>query len=160
MAPIGIPMSPVNDTALSIPFVFAGEGDRIAFLQGTESGSEINIVGNQQGLAGFEPENELLMPATCYIIGQQGLHPALSFDLQIAAPIGKGPCHDGVGIALLNDGLRLIDGRPLIRDIDRIAGKKGQENNQGFFHGNLPERLCWQAEIKPVHQIGYGLEIS
>lgn len=54
-------VSPVNNAALSIPFILAIEGDGITFLNGRYARGQVNIVGDQHGLATGELKNKLLV---------------------------------------------------------------------------------------------------
>ncbi len=86
---IGIPVRPVQKTAIFIPFVLAAEHNRIAFTETADSGGKINIVCDQQGLPIGQLYYELLMPAAAVVIRQQLDHDTLSRDLKVTNPVCK-----------------------------------------------------------------------
>jgi hypothetical protein len=52
MTSVRIMVRPVHDTAFRIPLVLAVKFDPIADLQGTNSGRQVDVVGNKYRLAG------------------------------------------------------------------------------------------------------------
>ncbi len=70
MASIWITMRPMNDTSFGVPLIFPLERNGITYSEGRNSGCEINVVGDKQGLAGMEFQNKALMATPVVIIRQ------------------------------------------------------------------------------------------
>ena len=62
MPAIRVVVGPVNDTALRVPFVLAKKFYRVPCSQGIDSRSQVNVMTDQNCLAGVELQNEPLMP--------------------------------------------------------------------------------------------------
>jgi len=70
MEAFGITVGPVDHTSLCIRFILAEERNRIADIEVIDPRGDIDIVGDQQGLACRELQDEALMPAPLVIIIQ------------------------------------------------------------------------------------------
>jgi hypothetical protein len=56
-----IMMRPVDKTAFRVPLIFTEEFDRIAFPDGIDTGSKIDVVGDENSLTRGQLENEPLV---------------------------------------------------------------------------------------------------
>jgi len=65
-----IAVSPVDEATAFIPLILAKKQDSVAPIQTIDTGRNINVVGHQQGLSGFEFENESLVPTTVIVISK------------------------------------------------------------------------------------------
>jgi len=61
MAAAGIVMGPVHDATFGIPFVFPGKFYRVASFQVFDSRGQIDVVGNEEGSARRQAQDEPLM---------------------------------------------------------------------------------------------------
>jgi hypothetical protein len=85
MATRRVPVGPMDDTALGIPFVYPVEADRVAFRKPGNPGRQIDVVGDQNGLAGRQAQHEALVAAAFVVIRQQGADDTVTNDLDAAA---------------------------------------------------------------------------
>ncbi len=65
-----IAVSPVDEATAFVPLVLAKERHSVAPIQTINTGRNINVVGHQQGLSGFEFENKSLVPAAVIVISK------------------------------------------------------------------------------------------
>ena len=84
-----IVVCPVYDTALGVPFVFAEELNRVTFTQAVNPRRQVDVVADQQGLAGAESQYESLVPGAVEIVSQGLDDNALAPDLNPALTVGK-----------------------------------------------------------------------
>lgn len=84
MLALRITVCPVDHATLSIPLVLAIEDNTVAIVQCCDARSEIDIVGDQQGLTGGKPEDKALVTAAVVVVGQNAIHHAFSADLKAA----------------------------------------------------------------------------
>ena len=121
----GIVVSPVNHAPFRIPFVFTPHPDRLAGRDVFHSRGEVDIVGDQDGMAGRELDNEPLVSWLLSVITQNTFDPSVDGDKEIAAFFGKclfddagasrfGLRNSGVGARLLASGR----GSELLDNID------------------------------------------
>lgn len=71
VAPVWVMVGPVNNATLRIPLVHAIEGNRVPRFQRRNSGSQIDVVRNENGLAGRKCEDEALMATSVIVIGKK-----------------------------------------------------------------------------------------
>jgi hypothetical protein len=64
-----IPVSPVQQATLCIPFVLASDQDLIADSQPIQSWGQVDIVRYQQRAAAMCSDNEALVPGSVPIVG-------------------------------------------------------------------------------------------
>lgn len=86
----GIPVSPMNDSAFCVPYVFPIELDGIAATKGIQPRGEIDVMGDQHGLAGIETNDEALMTAAIIVVSKHLGNTPLTLHLNIAGAIVKG----------------------------------------------------------------------
>src|SRR5688572_14051477 len=70
MLALRIVMRPVHDAALVVPFVLAAELDEISFAQRLDARREVDIVRDQDSLAGIELEDEALMAVAEAVVAE------------------------------------------------------------------------------------------
>lgn len=76
MQTLWIIVGPVHDAALRVPLVLAEDADLIPRCQPLQARRQVQIVGNQQGLAAIGHDNEALMRRSVAIVAQCALNPA------------------------------------------------------------------------------------
>lgn len=91
-------VSPVDDAAFLVPLVLAEELHSVAFLQATDALGQVDVVGDQDGLAGREPEQELLVAAAFVVIGQDPANLPGALNLQITLLVLVGGLQQGGAI--------------------------------------------------------------
>lgn len=65
-----IAVSPVDEATAFIPLILAKERHFVAPIQTANTGRNINVVGHQQGLSGFEFENKSLVPTAVIVVSK------------------------------------------------------------------------------------------
>lgn len=137
MTAFRIMVGPVNHAAPAVPFVLAMELHAIPFLQRIDARRQVDVVRNQQGLAGTEPEQETLMPRTVVVVGQDFLDRSPAANLQIALLVFVS-MRKNVVDARFEGGRRLGRRRRRVgqyaadRELVRRSGD--QQGKQKFFH--------------------------
>jgi hypothetical protein len=84
---IRVTVRPMHHATLPVPFVLADELDRRAGPQPVDSGSEIEVVRDQNRLTRGEPENESLVPCTLDVVFQDLRNDPMATDLNAALVI-------------------------------------------------------------------------
>ena len=87
MLAVRIVMRAVNHAALFVPLVHPVEGYRITGRKRAESGGNVDIVGEQEGLPGRKAQDEPLMATTLVVVRQDPFDDAFSRHLDAAALI-------------------------------------------------------------------------
>jgi len=91
-------MSPVNQSTLRVPNVFAKKADGVAFFKIVDAWGEFDVVLDERGLSRLEPNYESLVWRAGSIIGENLHHDAFALDLNIASLLLECFC-DGSGVA-------------------------------------------------------------
>src|SRR5687768_16993402 len=89
---------PVEDAALLVPFVFAGELHQVALRDAFDPWRHVDVVRDQERPATGQPKQEALVPVAVPIVGQDAYDLALSAHLQVAEALRVGPGEQGVPI--------------------------------------------------------------
>lgn len=85
VAAFRVAVSPVNEAALRIPFVFAFKRNGIARSKRLDFGSKINVMGNQHSPSRGQSENKALMATAIVIVRQNFCDNTLSLNNDIAS---------------------------------------------------------------------------
>ena len=105
MAAAWISMGPMDYAAFIVPLEYAVECYGVTHLQGGEARGEVDVVSNEQRLAGSQGENEALVTAAVVVIGKQPCDCAFACDLCSAGLCGE--ClAEGVALRRCNLNLR------------------------------------------------------
>ena len=68
MLAIRVMMCPVHDAALRIPFILTMERNSVATPQCFDTGSDVNVMGDKQGLTRCKSEDKALMAAAVIVV--------------------------------------------------------------------------------------------
>ena len=82
---IRVMVCPVDDTALCIPFILTIERHSIATLQCFDTGSEVNVMGDKQGLTRCKSEDKALMAASVIVVRQNSNDHTFAANLDAAS---------------------------------------------------------------------------
>jgi hypothetical protein len=77
-------MCPVNRSTLFVPLIYAEKSYSVANLERDNSRRQVNIVSNQECLAGFEFNDESLMSTPIVIVREEPSDRPRSLDLKVA----------------------------------------------------------------------------
>lgn len=89
-------MCPVNDAAFWIPLVLSIELHKIARIQGSNSGCQVNVVSNQQCPTRGQAQDKSLVAGTVVVVSQELHDPATSLNLKIALALFESLFQDSV----------------------------------------------------------------
>jgi len=84
VAPARVMVGPVNDATFCIPLVYAIEGNQIPCPQCRNSGSQIDVMRNENGLAGGQCEDKALMTTSVIIVSKKLGNYAFALNLYAA----------------------------------------------------------------------------
>ena len=93
---VGIVMGFVDESAFRIPDVFAVDGHCLVEFQVGDSRGEIDVMGDEQGLAGVEFYQESLMAAAIVVIGKFVNDGAAEFHHEAAGLVFESAGEDAV----------------------------------------------------------------
>lgn len=71
MATAWVMVGPVNNATLCIPLVHTIEGNGVPRFQRRDSGSQIDVVRNENDLTGRKREDEALMTTSVIVVGKE-----------------------------------------------------------------------------------------
>lgn len=94
MSPIRVVVCPMNCAPFRVPFVLPTERHLVSFSQARYSRGDIDIVGDEQGLARSQFQNETLVPAAIAVIRKYPFDYSPAFDLKFAAALFEGAAKD------------------------------------------------------------------
>jgi hypothetical protein len=86
----------MDDAALRAPFILAPEHHLIAPSQVRYSRREIDVVGDEQGLARAEFQDEALVPASVVVVWQYPLDHAPALNLKVAGVLLESAAEDSL----------------------------------------------------------------
>ena len=99
-------MGPMDDAAFIVALEYAVECDGVTHLQGGQARREVDVVSNEQRLAGSKGQNKALVTTAVVVIGKQPCDCALACDL--GATLLRGKCGAQlVALRWCNPNLRL-----------------------------------------------------
>lgn len=90
MFAIRVVMRPVNNAALSVPFILTVEGDHVSDRDRLDTRREVDVVSNKNGKLRLDLENETLMTTTVVIVGENSRYDAAPGDLIIDSLLLEG----------------------------------------------------------------------
>ena len=125
--PIWVVMCPVNRSALFVPLIFAEKSYFVASLERDNSRCQVNIVGNQECLAGFEFNDESLMSTPVVIVREEPNDRPRSLDLKIALVLIE--CASQPLVTFASGALGIDRGRR------RARAERGETKNHGKQSG-------------------------
>jgi hypothetical protein len=90
MLAAGVVMRPVDDAALVAPLILSAELDQIAHRQPADPGRDVDVVSDQQRLAGCETQDETLVTPAFRVIREDAIDNTRVRHRQSTLLIGKG----------------------------------------------------------------------